>query len=73
MKGNLLIDSDEIKQLNLSYQMYKEFVNNLSEDSAIFPYLLNLDGGSGFYNNELVYTFDLKNLDMIKAHLNQVL
>jgi len=88
MKGNSLIDSDEIKNLNLricltdkkgkdsimdrSYQMYNEFVNNLSEDSAIFPYLLNLDGGSGFYKNEIVYTFDLKNLDMIKTHLNQV-
>ena len=88
MKGNKFLDSNEIDNLNLrifltdqkekdsimdrSYQMYKKFVNNISEDSAIFPYLLNLNSGCGYYNKEAFYTFDLKNLDMIKAHLNQV-
>ena len=88
MKGNKFLNSNEIDNLNLrifltdqkekdsimdrSYQMYKEFVNNISEDSAVFPYLLNLNSGCGYYNKEAFYTFDLKNLDMIKAHLNQV-
>ena len=88
MKGVLFLNSNEIDNLNLrifltdqkekgsimdrSYQMYKEFVNSISEDSAIFPYLLNFNSGCGYYNKEEVYTFDLKNLDMIKAHLNQV-
>ena len=88
MKGNKFLNSNEIDNLNLrifltdqkekdsimdrSYQMYKKFVNNISEDSAIFPYLLNLNSGCGYYNKEAFYTFDLKNLDMIKAHLNQV-
>ena len=88
MKGNKFLNSNEIDNLNLrifltdqkekdsimdrSYQMYKKFVNNISEDSAVFPYLLNLNSGCGYYNKEAFYTFDLKNLDMIKAHLNQV-
>ena len=58
--------------MDRSYQMYNEFVNNISEESAIFPYLVNIDGGCGFYNKESVYTFDLKNLNMIKDHLRQV-
>ena len=51
---------------------YNSFTDSISEDSAVFPYLLNIDGGSGFYNEEEVYTFDLKNVDMIKSHLKQV-
>ena len=54
------------------YKFYKNFVNSITEDSAIFPFLLNIDSGSGYYNKELVYAFDLKNLNMIKSHLNQV-
>ena len=58
--------------LDRSYNLYESFINNISEDSAIFPYLLNIDGGIGYYEKEDVYTFDLKNLDMIKNHLRQV-
>ena len=28
--------------IDKSYQMYNEFVNNISEESAIFPYLVNI-------------------------------
>ena len=39
--------------------MFDEFISQLSDDSKIFEYLLNLDSGVGYYNNEKVYTFDM--------------
>ena len=54
------------------YNFYNDFVDSITEDSPIFPYLLNINGGCGYYNKEIVYTFDLKNVDMIKSHLKQV-
>ena len=55
-----------------SKKMLNEFILKLSEDSKIFSYLLNLDSGIGYYNNEAVYTFDMSNLEMIKNHLNEL-
>ena len=52
--------------------MFDEFISQLSDDSKIFEYLLNLDSGVGYYNNEKVYTFDMSNLEMIKNHLNEL-
>ena len=54
------------------YNFYNSFIDSINEDSAIFPYLLNIDSGCGYYNQDTVYTFDLKNVDMIKSHLRQV-
>ena len=88
MKKNSFLYSYEITNMNIRYlitekaeknsiierfnNFYNSFTDSISEDSAVFPYLLNIDGGSGFYNEEEVYTFDLKNVDMIKSHLKQV-
>ena len=52
--------------------MFDDFILKLSEDSKIFPYLLNIDSGIGYYNNEAVYTFDMSNLNTIKTHLNEL-
>ena len=54
------------------YKFYESFTNLITEESAIFQYLLLIDGGSGYYKEENVYAFDLKNLNMIKSHLNQI-
>ena len=53
-------------------KMFDEFISQLSDDSKLFKYLLNLDSGVGYYNNEKVYTFDMSNLEMIKGHLNEL-
>ena len=34
-----------------------------------FFYLLNIDSGVGYYNNQAVYTFDMSNLNMIKTRI----
>ena len=88
MKAVPIVDNNEIKNLNIRYALtsekkdnsiidktfkfYNKFVDSITEESAIFPYLLYIDGGSGYYDNHDVYTFDLKNLDMLKSHLKQV-
>ena len=88
MKKNSFLYSYEITNMNIRYlitekaeknsiierfnNFYNSFTDSISEDSAVFPYLLNIEGGSGFYKMEEVYTFDLKNVDMIKSHLKQV-
>ena len=51
---------------------YKQLISGLTEDSVIFQYLLKIDSGTGYYHNELLYTFDLSNLEMIKWHLNEL-
>ena len=53
-------------------KMFDDFISKLSEDSKIFLYLLNIDSGIGYYNNEAVYTFDMSNLNTIKTHLNEL-
>ena len=52
--------------------MFDDFISQLSDDSKLFEYLLNLDSGVGYYNNEKVYSFDMSNLKMIKGHLNEL-
>ena len=53
-------------------KFFMNFIDKLSDESIIFRNLLYLDGGYGFYNNEIVYTFDLTNLDMVKSHLKDI-
>ena len=54
------------------HKFYHEFINSITEDSNIFQNLLYIVGGYGYYKKEYVYTFDLKNLDMIKSHFKRV-
>ena len=51
------------------FNFLNEFIDGLKYDSILFQKLLYLDGGIGFYQKELVYTYDLCNLEMIKSHL----
>ena len=59
----------ETKTNSILYKV-KEFFNNfidlLTEDSKIFNYLLQIDSGIGYYQYNKVYTFDLRNVDMLK-------
>ena len=53
-------------------KLYDDFVKKLTEDSKVFPYLLNLDSGASYYENEMVYTFDMTNLELMKFHLSKI-
>ena len=85
---NNILSINEINKLNIKYliidekknnsiidrcyNFYENFVNSISEKNDIFPYLINIDSGFGFYEKDIIYTFDLKNLKMIKSHLMEV-
>ena len=58
--------------IDRSNKFYNKIIEGISEKSAIFPYLLNINSGSGYYKHESFYTFDITNLEMIKSHLRQV-
>ena len=61
---NSIIDKTKI--------MFNNFLSNLTEDSKIFTYLLNINSGVGFYGKEPVYTFDMTNVSMLKKHLEDI-
>ena len=51
------------------YQFYQAFNNQLTEDSNIFFYLLQLNSGIGSSHKQKVYTFDLTTNESVKNHL----
>ena len=81
-------DSDSLEQMNIQYSIvskcdpnsiiseaikfYDEYVENLTKKSKVFRYLVNLDSGLGENNEETIYSFDMTNLKMIKAHLEEL-
>ena len=85
---SLCRDMDSLNKININYfivseceensiidkavKFYDEYVDNISEKSKVFPYLLNINSGIGYYNKEIVYSFDMINLNMIKAHLKEL-
>ena len=48
------------------------FIDGLNEKSVIYDNLLYIDGGSGYYKGEIVYTYDMTNLVMVKSHLREI-
>ena len=52
---------------------FENFIQGLDYNSLIFHNLLLLDSGFGYFKNEMVYTFDLTNLEKIKYHLKMIL
>ena len=53
-------------------KFFMKFIDELSDESIILKNLLYLESGYGFYNNEIVYTFDLTTLDMVKSKLRDI-
>ena len=53
-------------------KFFNEFIYSLTEDSYIFPYILKVDAGCGYYKSDKIFTYDIQNLNMIKFHLNQI-
>ena len=52
---------------------FDKFIKDLNEKSVIYQNLLYIDGGSGYYKEEKVYTYDMTNLVMIKAHHKEII
>lgn len=69
----ILSECEKNSILDKTKRMFEKFNSQITEESKIFPYLLNLDSGIGYCNGESVYTFDMSNLKMIQDHLNQLL
>lgn len=65
-------DREKNSIMDKVYNFFEDFINNLSEKSKVFSYLLRIDSGFGFYKKNKVYTFDLTNLRMIKSHLKDL-
>ena len=66
----ILSECEENSIIDKAIKFLKDFVSDLKEESKVFPYLLNIDSGLGYYKGEYVYTFDMTNLKTIKTHLN---
>ena len=79
--------TEDVKNLNIQYFLltkkkansildkvnyfFIDFINNLTEESEIFYYILNIDSGAGYFKKDSVYAFDMSNVKMIKTHLTQ--
>ena len=59
--------------LDKVFTFFDKYIEGINENSTIYEKLLFLDGGYGYYNKEMVYTYDLTNLKMIKSHLKDIL
>ena len=53
-------------------KFFKDYINNLNEDSKIFFKLLELDSSIGYYKGKQFHCFDMTSIDEIKAHLKEI-
>ena len=72
MEYYILSECEENSIIDKSKKFFYDFVSEINEESKIFPYLLNIDSGIGYYKGESVYTFDMTNLETIKNHLEEL-
>ena len=68
----LMEEKEKNSVLDLVEQFFKEYRDKLTEESPVFGKLIELDGDSGFYQNESFYCFNMQNLDEIKKHLKEI-
>ena len=45
-------------------------INGITEDSKVFPSLLRLDSGCGYFQSNKVFTYDMINIEIMKLHLH---
>ena len=58
--------------LDFVEKFFKKYSELLTEESPVFEKLLEIDSGSGYYNNELFYCYNMQNLSEIKKHLKKI-
>jgi hypothetical protein len=64
---------DENSILGQSITFFKEFINNLDEESPVFFKLLEINSKFGYYTDTPIYNFNLLNVDDIKNHLIELI
>lgn len=65
-------EKEDNSVLDLIEKFFKEYREKLTEESPVFRKLIELDGDSGFYNEESYYCFNMKNLDEMRKDLNEI-
>ena len=69
IKNFIFAEKEDNSIMDKVYQFYEMFFNELTEDSKIFFYLLQLNSGIGYCHKQKVYTFDLTKVETVKKHL----
>ena len=72
MKNLFFSDKKNNSIMNKVQKFFDKFLKDLTEESKIFSYLLQLHSGVGYCKREKVYTFDISNVDMVKNHLKSI-
>ena len=68
----ILYECEKNSIIDKAKNFYHDFVSELSTESKIFSYLLNINSGIGYYKGESVYTFDMTNLETLKRRLKEL-
>jgi hypothetical protein len=58
--------------LNKVQIFFDNLIDNITEESKIFNYLLYLNSGNAYHKKETIYTFGMYNEKMIKDHLKEI-
>jgi hypothetical protein len=57
----------------LSYEFINKFIDNLTENSPSYFSLVELNSDFGFYNEEIVFSYDIVCLSDLKSHLKEII
>ena len=68
----IMCKKEENSILYFVEKFFKDYINNLNEDSKIFFKLLELDSSIGYYKGKQFHCFDMTSIDEIKAHLKEI-
>ena len=68
----LMEKKEDNSVLDLVEKFFKEYREKLTEESPVFLKLIELDGDSGIYNNDSFYCFNMRNLDELRSHLQEI-
>lgn len=59
--------------IHLSYEFINKYIDNLTENSPSYFHLVELNSDFGFYNEEIVFSFDIVCLSDLKSHLKEII
>ena len=57
LKYYIISEAEKNSVLEKTKKFFHEFISNLTDESKIFPYFVNLDAGTGYYNDNCVYSW----------------
>ena len=59
--------------IHLSYEFINKYIDNLTENSPSYFSLVELNSDFGFYNEEIVFSYDIVCLSDLKSHLKEII